>query len=145
MRVDARVELVTAIVRGRLWQANDIDEAMRQHLIAVQRAGVEAALRQAPAAADLWLAMAALATETVGFGEQAQSALAASYLFAPRASGVVRPRLLLAAPLYPLLSENLRQGFRTDIAVIRHVSVDYYTALLPLLPEAERLPLTPAQ
>lgn len=76
---------------------------------------VDDALRAAPSSGELWLLRASLLAQFDEFGAPFHTALANSFVVAPREGSIVVPRVGLELRLYPILSAELKEQAKTDL------------------------------
>jgi hypothetical protein len=138
MPIAARRATVASMADEAFWTGAVADEAGRRALQAHTRAAVLAALRQAPAAGELWLAAAVLQTRLDGFDERASSYLAASYRFAPREGQVAYGRAGLIAHILPVLDGPLAEAAANDLGLIAAAYPRLDRRLAPVIARMER-------
>lgn len=119
MPIAARRETVNAMMAPQFGAAVTRTEAQRRRLLQQLEEGLIVALGNSPSAGELWLAAAKIRTQTIGFDQQAEDYLAASYLMAPRAGALVRSRLVFAASVEPFLRVSLDEERGRDRANAR--------------------------
>lgn len=134
MSADVRRATIAAMTSGRFWEGAADSEEGRQTLLALQEQGTLRALAAAPASGDLWLLEAQLRTRLGGFDEMAGRALDASWLFAPLEGAVIRPRVLFAGPIAPLLADRQQVSLQRDISVLRRTDPGFLAEISAALP-----------
>lgn len=114
----ARRNVVLALLSDNFWGRLASEPRQRNRLQRAVLAGVEKALKSAPADSSLWLLAARLHFQTAGFDARVASYLNASFLYGLREHELIGPRLRLSATLFPLLPEKTRQKARLNLAIV---------------------------
>lgn len=122
--IDKRRAIAVAMLQNDFWQPLAREGETPREARSATLAGVLDALHQAPMAADLYLAAAALDISLSGFTEQTQSLLQASQSFGPHELPLVMARLDLAPRIWDFMDDTHRSLFAEDLAVVRQVAPD---------------------
>ncbi len=118
MGLPMRRQLVFRLIGPGFWRDDGGGRALRAARAPLQQ-GIAIALSQAPAAGDLYLALAWLEAQRHGLNLRVRLALRASQVFMPREFDLALRRAALLAPAAPVLPDAERAILAQDIEVVR--------------------------